>query len=237
MEKFIRYKNILRLYEIIQPYIKYSLHVDEKIPASPIVALAPHPDDEAIGCGGSISLSTGTGKEVHVVYLTADNELRKKEAAESLKALGVKNSRFLGFADGSLNREKALPDTLISVFNEIKPEVVLVPFVLDNNLDHMSANQALTKVWEKKKFEFTVYAYPVWSPLYPNVLLDISGSWDAKKRAIECYKSQTSQRDYVSMAYSLGRYWAVAKGRSMEVVETFFRLSFSEYVHLIKEIY
>jgi LmbE family N-acetylglucosaminyl deacetylase len=81
-----------------------------------------------------------------------------------------------------------------------------------------------------------VYSYPVWMPLYPNVLIDISSEWKAKEEAINCYISQTATRDYVKMSKSLGEYWATVKGRRMQVAESYFRATAEEYTRLCVKI-
>ena len=70
----------------------------------------------------------------------------------------------------------------------------------------------------------------------PNVISDISGVWEDKKKAVECYKSQTATRDYVKMCSSIAQFWAVVKGKNIEYAETFFKATSKEYVSLIKRV-
>lgn len=232
MVRFIRYAKIFRLYEHIQPYLKYSLPLEAKLPGTRALVVAPHPDDETIGCGGTLSLHTAAGGSAGAVFCASDGGVRDAEAAAAARELGIGETVFLNYAVGSLGAAASLPARLCEVFEKKEPEIVFVPFVIDNHADHRAVNEALVRVRKLKRFDFIVYAYPVWFPLYPNVLVDIGAAWPAKEKAIRCYASQLATRDYVAMSRSLGQYWAKVKGRELEVVETFFRASFDEYAAL-----
>jgi N-acetylglucosamine malate deacetylase 1 len=235
MVNFIRNANVFGVYELIQPFMKYSLPIEDKLPARNILVFAPHPDDESIGCGGAIAKHTRTGGKAAVVFCTGDGAVRDKEAAEALKILGVAETVSFGYGVETLKSQDSLPEKLDAVIREKKPEIVFVPFFIDNHDDHRALNKGLAKACAKGSNNFMVYAYPVWFPLYPNVLIDIGDVWETKKQAIECYKSQTATRDYVKMAKSLGEYWAEVKGRGLKVAETFFRASAKEYCSLVRK--
>jgi LmbE family N-acetylglucosaminyl deacetylase len=236
MVRFIRFGKLFRLYEFIQPFLKYSLPLEDTLPGQKVLVVAPHPDDEAIGCGGTIVRHVAAGGTVETVVCTMDNE-RKKEAVAAATVLGVKNTVFLDYEIESLAHQKTLAERLLQVFTTTKPDIIFVPFWFDNHTDHRAVNDALITIAGEQKIDAMIYAYPVWFPLYPNVLVDIGPVWESKKKAIECYPSQLATRDYVAMSRSLGQYWAKVKGRGLDVVETFFRASFSEYVSLGKKIY
>ena len=230
MNRLLRFNAVFRLYEKIQPYLKYTLHVENKIPFDNALILAPHMDDEAIGCGGMLVKLKNAGGKARVLFFTKDSETRKAEAVKACGILGA-TPVFLDYAGESLSDNVAKAGLDIQkAIEEYTPGAVFVPFFLDNHVDHRALSLALLNV----KYTGMIYAYPVWSPLYPNVMIDISGEWEEKKKAIECYKSQLATRDYVKMSFSLGQYWAIAKGRNMAVAETFLRLSLIEYLKLVK---
>ncbi len=230
MNRLLRFRAIFKFYEKVHPFLKYTLHVESKIPFDRALVLAPHMDDESIGCGGTLVKLRKLNKKTTVLFFTKDTDERKAEAEKACAVLGVR-PLFLGYQGETLsgNIAKAGAD-IQKAINDNKSDAVFVPFFLDNHIDHRALNLALVNV----KFTGMIYAYPVWSPLYPNVLIDITSEWEEKKNAIECYKTQLAGRDYVKMSHSLGQYWAIAKGRNMEVVETFLRLSLKDYLKLIK---
>ncbi|MCX5782172.1 MAG: PIG-L family deacetylase [Elusimicrobia bacterium] len=236
MANFVRYKKLFRLYEFIQPHLKYSLPVEKELPGKKVLVIAPHPDDETIGCGGTIYKHINSGGSAEVLYCTLDSDIRFKEAMNAASVIGFSNKHFLKYQVESLAKQHNLADKFYSLFKKIDPDIVFVPFWFDNHTDHRAVNSALRKVAKRKTFNFMIYSYPVWFPLYPNVLIDIGDVWEKKKEAIQCYPSQLATRDYVKMSHSLGQYWAEVKGRGLEVVESFFRASFSEYVSLGKKM-
>ena len=237
MVKFLRYNKIFRVYELIQPYLKYSLPVEESLPEKDVLILAPHADDESIGCGGTVYLHTKNGGRAEAVFCTQDGDIRKKEAESAAKILGISRTICLDYQVESLAGQDTLAGKLSEIFDDRKPGVVFVPFHIDNHTDHRAVNEALIKVYKKKKYDFLIYAYPVWLPLYPNVMVDISKAWEEKKKAIGSYHSQIATRDYVSMSQSLSRYWGAVKGRKIDLAETFFRATFGEYVSLGEKIF
>jgi LmbE family N-acetylglucosaminyl deacetylase len=82
-----------------------------------------------------------------------------------------------------------------------------------------------------------IYAYSVWAPLNPNCLVDISGVWEEKKKAIECYKTQLASRDYVKIAQGLNQYWGEIKSHGMQYAEVFLKATVKEYISLGKKIF
>lgn len=236
MVRFMRYQKIFRLYESLQPFLKYSLSVEKKLPAKKVLVIAPHQDDEAIGCGGTVHKHVKSGGKAAVIYCAGGSEARKEEASLAAGILGFQSETFMNYKDDSLASQKAFAADLQNLIASNDPEILFVPFLLDNHSDHRAVNEALIKMEKNITNDFMVYAYPVWMPVYPNVLIDISEEWEAKKKAINCYKSQTATRDYVKMSRSLGEYWATVKGGGLQMAESFFRASYREYVKLGKKI-
>ena len=120
--------------------------------------LAPHPDDETLGCGGTISKVKSAGGEVHVVIVTlgdvkqygsqSNTDTRKEEAEKALKYLGVDGYEWGFLGDEYHLKLDALPQKdLIDFFekkiNEIKPTIVALPTICSANQDHVAVKAAL----------------------------------------------------------------------------------------------
>ncbi len=234
MVKFIRYSTLYRFYENIQPFLKYSLVREDALPGKETLVIAPHPDDESIGCGGTISRHIQSGGSAAVVFCTMDSEERRTESREAVSMMGA-SAVYLDHAVEKLDEWKGFPERLAEIIGNNKPDTLFLPFFLDNHTDHRAANRAAILALETAGHSCMIYAYPVWFPVYPTVIVDIASQWEQKKRIISCYKSQLATRDYIRMSGSLAGYWAEVKGHGLSMVETFFRASSGEYAGLAKK--
>jgi LmbE family N-acetylglucosaminyl deacetylase len=234
--KYASNKSVFKMYEYIQPFLKYSTPVEDKISGNNVLVIAPHQDDESIGCAGTIIKHVRDGGHLEIVFCTSDNA-RAEETREATKILGSSVNHFFQFEVGTLHSlNSALASRFTSVFKKSNPDVIFLPFMLDNHADHIAISRAFVKSYKQNPIDCLVYAYPVWGTLMPNTICDITGVWEDKKRAIECYKSQTATRDYVKMASSIAQFWAIVKGKNIDYAETFFKSTSKEYVSLVKRV-
>ena len=185
--------------------------------AQRILVIAPHPDDEVLGCGGTIALWAARGAEVHVlvVFDGANGDpderfiafdyvgRRQREARAGGRALGVTDYTFWGLPEGHLATEaeiEAGAQRLSEFISEFKPQVVLAPWAGDAHQDHQTVSQAVSRVVDRATGEgaaeeFDVWGYEVWSPLIPDHLIDVSDVWPNKVEAIEQHHTQLVYRD------------------------------------------
>lgn len=168
------------------------------MPPAPVVAIAPHPDDEAIGCGGLLALSAGGT----VVFLTGTGA-RRSEAEAACDVLGV-DSVFLELSEGALDGHEV---ELAPVLERLQPATLLVPWPLERQLDHAAAARLAVRALPSPAPR--IWGFEVWSPLDPNRLVDITAVADDKRRAIDCHRSQTTELDYGDAALGLNRYRAL----------------------------
>ncbi len=235
--KYLRYKHLFRLFEHIQPFINYSTPMEDELPGKKVLVIAPHQDDEAIGCAGTVIKHTKAGGKAEIVFCTYDTSERMKEAEKAASIMGSKKNHFLQFPLRSLDGNKDFESKLAIVFEKAAPDIVFLPFWFDNHADHRAVSKALINIKKHINLNFMVYAYSVWSTLNPNCLVDISAQWEDKKKAIESYKTQIASRDYVKIARGLNEYWAEIKNPGMKYAEAFFRASVQEYISLGKKIF
>src|SRR5213592_3128523 len=97
-----------------------------------LLVLAPHPDDEVIGCGGLVALHLREGREVRVVVATdgaeaGDTARREAESRAALASLGGASIEFLRFPDRRLADAGDLPDRLDVILRDFKPDLIAVP--------------------------------------------------------------------------------------------------------------
>lgn len=211
--------------------------------------LAPHPDDEVIGFGGTMMRSASEGKAVQTVYLsdgayssgpysrTEMVAVRREESIRVAKEMGVAAPVFLDCpAVPTFVIKEDKQKELARIIHEFSPDAIGVPFAFDHHPDHRRANVLLARIL-KEDFprEVTVYSYETWSMVPANVLVDITDWMDRKRRAIALFQSQTASFDYVHCTTGTNshRSWLV---RGAGYFEAFFRLPKSGYVSLIEQL-
>jgi len=235
--KYASYRSVFKMYEYIQPFLKYSVPLEDKLPADKILVIAPHQDDEVIGCGGSILKHGKSGGATEIVFCTNDSQERNEETKNACRILNSNVNHFLNFEIRSLySNQNKLSERFTDLFEKISPDIIFMPFIIDNHQDHIAVSKAFVKSYKKRKINSLIYAYSVWTPLIPNVIADISDVWNEKQKAIECYKTQTATRDYVKMASSIAQYWSVVKGAGAGYCEVFLKAGAKQYVSLVKDI-
>src|SRR5918995_4794712 len=117
-----------------------------------VLVLAPHPDDEAIGCGGAVCRHTVRGDRVSVVFLTSGElglkhlpreeawRVRETEAAEAASILGIANLSFLRQPDWLLNENVAEAGLALEpVLLQQEPEVIYLPHEGESHPDHATS--------------------------------------------------------------------------------------------------
>ncbi|WP_270180119.1 PIG-L deacetylase family protein [Alkalihalobacillus sp. CinArs1] len=191
--------------------IKERNHLVDSFSGERMLVLAPHVDDEIIGCGGAILQSLEEGKEVHIAFLTdgrnkgsKDNAEdiiaeRKEEAIDVARSIGVpeEHIHFLDAEDTNLVHED-LSKPLYDLFTTIKPNRVFLPVLIDTHIDHYAVSIKLFELYEEhpEVFEDTMLMiYEVQSPispLYSNCVLDITTHMDKKRSLLTYYKSQNT---------------------------------------------
>jgi LmbE family N-acetylglucosaminyl deacetylase len=179
-----------------------------------VLVIAPHPDDETLGAGGTIAKFSRRGDQVFVLvvsghlpplYTREQYETTVREAHAAFGILGVSDSRFLEIPATMVANEPhhALNDRIFRVVAELEPDVVLCPFP-DRHVDHgaifESVMVATRPVGVGAQIEL-IAAYETLSETHwnaphiepnfvPNLVVDISEHEERKARALACYASQ-----------------------------------------------
>ncbi|HEX3578564.1 MAG TPA: PIG-L family deacetylase [Thermoanaerobaculia bacterium] len=179
-----------------------------------LLVLAPHPDDEVIGCGGLVALHLRERRKVHVVIATdgaqaGDAAQRDSESRTALASLGDATIEFLRFPDRKLADARELDDRISAILREWKPDLIAVPSPLEIHPDHIALSRAFCDLIARDASLFADLAvarvafYEVSAPLRPNALVDITSVAEAKYAAIATHVSQAAVRDYTSYARGL----------------------------------
>jgi len=202
-----------------------------------ILVVAPHPDDESLGCGGVIHRHAARGARVTAVFLTSGElglkhlqreeawRIREAEARAAASILGIADVRFLRCPDWQLL--DALEPTaalLRPILATETPHVLYLPHPQESHPDHQAAAAIVALALNGRKPPQELYGYEVWTPLsvYDEVR-DISAAMPRKLRAVRCYRSQVAGIRYDRAVQGLNRYRGVlaARCRYAEVFRSF----------------
>lgn len=180
-----------------------------------ILVIAPHPDDEVLGCGGTIKKHATSGDRVYVCFGTKAYEPewskefianRPKEIEKASQILGITKSYFLDFPTVKTDTfpQKEINDAILKVLKEVQPEILYIPHGGDLNLDHkiffestLVAARPLPGSTVKKIYSYEVLSETEWGGTFksflPNVYINITQELEAKKEAMKAYESELKE--------------------------------------------
>lgn len=204
----------------------------------PVLVVAPHPDDEVLGVGGTMARLAAAGEEVHVAVVTKGFppywdpefiEQGRREAAEAHRRLGVREAYFLDFPAAALDTvpHRDLNAALGEVFARVRPQTVFVPFVGDIHADHQAvflsalvAARPSGAAPPRALLAYETLSETNWNAPYlgpafvPTVYSDVSAHLEAKLEAMRCFASQLKEFPHERSAEAL-RALAMLRGATV----------------------
>ena len=203
-------------------------------PRGSVLVLAPHPDDECLGCGGALILHRRQGDRVKVLFATDGaagdaldyyagrdyRELRREEARRAAAVLGVDELVFWDYSDGKLAEARDLPERLVALLEADRPDIIYRPSRLEVHPDHWALGVGVEEALRRYRPAPDDFRYEIWATVQPSHVLDISPVWAQKKKAIEQYESQLRYNDYLHMVAGLNAYRTIHRP-SARYVEAF----------------
>ncbi|MEJ0062503.1 MAG: PIG-L deacetylase family protein [Alphaproteobacteria bacterium] len=207
--------------EVFQAFFAFlSVDITQSLPAGPALVIAPHPDDETLGCGAAVLRLRDSGFPVRIVIVTDGSSstqstvmtpealaaLRQEEARRAAGRLGVTADDvvFLSYPDGkaAAHIEKIAGDIEIQA-KLCAPAIVFSPYGIDRHPDHRAVAAAVMRLVNSRVIACPVYEYPLWfwpmgalrhamavSPLLTHKRIDAGGYLDRKKAALMEHRSQ-----------------------------------------------
>lgn len=230
--------------------------------ADRVLVLAPHMDDEAIGCGGAVLRHRQLGSPVMVAYLSdgAEGDLRladpRIDAAQarhlraSLRAERRAEARRWCAATGAAAHFLDLPDgrladyphsnavqRLADLLDLLRPSIVYLPSPLDIHADHRAANRLALEALRRARLrsEPRLRGYEVWTPVLANAVMDIGSVAEAKAHLLGLHASQLRDIDYVRLTMALNTYRALLLPGRCGHAEAFVDLAARPYEALLAD--
>lgn len=194
-----------------------------------ILIIAPHPDDESIGCGGLISMypaqceilvMTDGAQSDKKILPEAMREIRKNEFISAMKISGINDYRMLDYPDGELIfHPECLHDVEWNKYTKI-----MIPYHQEAHSDHRAVYQFLIDILKDIRFQnMEVLQYETRQAVNTDQVyyIDVSEAINKKKLLISQYKSQIKAYDYVGFSESLMRYRACIEGAFGRCLEAY----------------
>ncbi|HWN43341.1 MAG TPA: PIG-L family deacetylase [Thermoanaerobaculia bacterium] len=226
----------------------------ERVRAERVLIVAPHYDDEVLGCGGLAAQLAASGTVVRVLFLTdgsggaeeiedrnAYRERRRQEAEQAVNALGAEGCDSLGIPDGALDRhlreaEQGLREALLSQ----RPDLLLIPHPLEVTRDHQAAfaavHRLLAPVRDGDRDEMVealrgvrILLYEVNHPGHPDLLVDVTAEQEVLESAMAVYTSQEERHPYLNAALGLRRFRTLSLGPEVKLAEGYRRLRVDDF--------
>ena len=179
-----------------------------------ILVISPHPDDETLGCGGTLLRHYNEGDEVYCLIVTSMSiedgwqkekiSSREKEINQINKIYDFKKIFTLGFPTTKLDEvsQSELINKITDVYKLIKPEIIYTPFNNDVHTDHQIISKVMNSTFKWFRYPFikkvlmyetiseTDFNFSSSNVFKPNVYIDISSYLDQKLEILKIYKSE-----------------------------------------------
>lgn len=200
---------------------------------SRVLVVSPHPDDESIGCGGTLRKHVCQGDAVRLIFLTSGEQgghgrspdetvrVREREAEEAAGILGLFKIEFWREPDGAVRASRRLAEKLRKAVREWEPRLVYVPHRAEMHPDHRASARLVRRALLDLALPArpTVRMFEVWTPMQQiDEVVDISEYMEAKLAAVRAYKSQCEVMRFDEAVLGLDRYrgemhsgWPVAR--------------------------
>ena len=215
-----------------------------------VMVIAPHPDDELIGCGGFLIKKKNEGSQVGIIYLTdgrstsgwknAPTEIlntpRYQEARNVCNSLKIDMTSYLEGISGHLKANQLLVGSVRNFINEFSPKVILIPFINDPHADHIESNKILASALKKSRValnEIKIFSYEVWSLVPANVYYKIDKFSNQKSNELMKYKTAMQVVDYKRNCFERSLYHGISQNGFMSNMEAFYCINGATYLDLI----
>lgn len=175
--KLLIKKSLTRLLQFV--FLKQAVDATETLPDGPLLVIAPHPDDETLGCAAIMRRYKTENRHVRIIIVTDGSHAdlpgapspqdvaatRRKESIEAARLLGIpaEDILFLDYTDGQAAQSKErIADDIASQIWIYQPALIIGPHGIDSTSDHRAVADAVHSLQKNGKITCTVFEYPLW---------------------------------------------------------------------------
>lgn len=190
-----------------------------------VMVFAPHPDDETLGCGGTLAQLAAMA-EVFVVLVTDGSGagglgpgadlIRQQEFLDALGVLGIHQSVCLHQPDGAFEDGPQIRHQIAHHLKSFQPNWVFLPSPLDYHRDHIRISVMMEALCRRQQSIETLLFYEIWAPCPATHVVDITDWSEQKQRALSCHQTALAAGDYLRAVRGLQAYRGLYLGRDRE---------------------
>ena len=211
----------------------------ELVAGDGMLCLAPHPDDEVLGCGGLLMLAQRQGLRVHTIIVTAGDQglepvspeasshalsnPRLDESCTAANTMGLPEPECWHLADRELRHAPPLIERILLALRAHQPRWLLLPALTEPHPDHQALALAGMAAAQRHG-GVSLLLYEVGAPTQPNTLVDISTVADLKWQALEAFASQEALHGYRHHAQSMAAVRAFVCAPHVLAAEAYWQL-------------
>ncbi len=218
-----------------------------------VLIIAPHPDDESLGAGGTLLSHKKNNDELHLLIMTTAYEdqgfsknwiEKREEEIETIKDIyGLQNIHKFNFKTKELDKypQDILIQKIASIIEKVKPEILYLPFHSDIHTDHQITFKAAFACTKQFRYPYikrvlmyetiSETEFALSSPdavFIPNVFIDITDTFEGKIGALKVYESELGEHPFPRSLKNI-KALAIHRGATSGV-------TYSEAFMLVKEI-
>jgi len=260
-ELFYLVKRIFKIFKRESPESMFGNQyvINHTVEKKRLLVLAPHPDDEILGLGGTLSFHLIKGSDVTIIYLTSGGyaakpnsdatnlaKIRIAEANRLAKDFKFKHHFFdldgLALSSDIKNNQHNV-QKMVKHLNQLNPDEIYVPSFLDPHPDHLITNQILVAALKLSKFESCmILGYEIWGTIpFPNFFMDISDHFKNKMTMLNYHTSQLKLYNYERLCTTRnGMHYSLAALNSIHkkgFFEAFIKIPPDLYVEFVDEMF
>jgi N-acetylglucosamine malate deacetylase 1 len=218
------------------------------------LVLAPHQDDEILGCGGVLLLAAAAGASTGVVYITdgvqrglgyaaTDEESKRVRREEAATVCARLDAEMFELSISNVDPRPTPEDVdrLSGLIKGFRPDVIIAPWLLDRPAKHRIPSHLLWLVDQRRGLPACeIWGCQVHNMLFPNAVADITEVAEAKRELLRVFVSQNQHyqnHDHLGMALSAWSSRLLEPSPQARYAEPFFALPKDELVRLIGRFY
>ncbi|TRZ70654.1 MAG: glycosyltransferase [Rhodocyclaceae bacterium] len=204
--------------------------MDPKSLGQRVLVLAPHPDDEVFGCGGTLCLLAAAGARISIIIVSDGAlggessglvEIREAESRAAAQVLGYPAPTFWRLPDRGVRYGEGLVVRILAAIESQNADLVLAPAITEVHPDHQAIAMATAEAMRRLGGNLRLALFEISAPLLPNSLVDISAVETRKLEAMKCFRSQLTEQPYDERIAALNRYRAYPLGPKAIAAEAF----------------